>query len=822
MFRDKHFVDARFSSSETLFHNEIETNQASDKGTTTLPERNPSSHKSDYPMMLKFIQDSIQGIDHWTLLFDDSVASDDDCSGHHSKLPTMASILKKAFRTHGTKLDPKQLITYETICATFLLQLINEGCDRTTNLGQYFSKAMETTTPDYSNAITNEDPPPPVDIVYASFTEENMEHDPDNVELDSQFFGNDDEIECSSQTSIHSQHSRSECSQDNMSQDTNESDPIDNYQDAFACDVRMNYTETVDIDCVVDQLRALGAKDQLIMFLTGKAGAGKTTASKLAQQFCFEFCQAIGVMWDDRSFLFTAWTGSAASAFGGVTIAGAAYLNNSNPLTEEHIDYWKNVRILIIDEISFMTDAMMVKLDHQLQICVGNRNKPYGGLSIIFAGDFRQLVPNVKEEQLLFNKNISHWENTLNVVIMLDSEHRFKGDEKYGKLLRRMWKGDLSTRDRNWLNTRVVGTETCKSIPQSFGDKHACYACGTNEHRNAINLGIFKRHVEATHPDYSNEGVDPPKHTIVIEANIQSCDKRLPYIGGAMRHRIINACGDANCVTPDHKHVDPALCLYVGAHVMYVISNKGLREKVPRGNGTLCRVVSVKLKDHPTSLVCKNYYGKKVWTVNALDVNWVELEHYPESEKIKALNEKVQTLERELIGSTHPPHIQQEKAVKLAELNEALRNERMNHRFQLKPEKIYCGVRCKVHPMAPKPKKEDGYGCHVTQIPINLNDATTGHKLQGMSKDIVIVPEWPSGGIYTNWEYVILSRVRTISGLFLLKPISMTKSFKPSEALTEFFKRAKRKQGVFLRERKKAKEYLMSKWGQPSQGPTHT
>ena len=189
---------------------------------------------------------------------------------------------------------------------------------------------------------------------------------------------------------------------------------------------------------------------------------------------------------------------------------------------------------------------------------------------------------------------------------MLDSDHRFKGDEKHSKLLRRMWKGDLSTQDRKWLNTRVVGTETCKSIPQSFGNKHTCYACGTNEHRNAINLRIFKRHIKATHPDYSQEGVDPPKHTIVIEASVQSCEKRLPYIGGTMRHRIINACGDANCVTPDHKHVDPALCLYVGAHVMCTIDNKGLTEKVPRGNGTLCRVVSVKLRNHPTSLVCKN------------------------------------------------------------------------------------------------------------------------------------------------------------------------------------------------------------------------
>ena len=72
------------------------------------------------------------------------------------------------------------------------------------------------------------------------------------------------------------------------------------------------------------------------------------------------------------------------------------------------------------------------------------------------------------------------------------------------------------------------------------------------------------------------------------------------------------------------KHVDPALCLYVGAHLLCVMDNKHLSDKVPRGNGTLCRVVSMKLKECAPSHKWKNYYGKKVWTVSADDVEWVE------------------------------------------------------------------------------------------------------------------------------------------------------------------------------------------------------
>jgi hypothetical protein len=48
---------------------------------------------------------------------------------------------------------------------------------------------------------------------------------------------------------------------------------------------------------------------------------------RVAKQFCYEFCVAVGVMWSDKTFLFTAYTGSAASLIGGVSISKAAYLN---------------------------------------------------------------------------------------------------------------------------------------------------------------------------------------------------------------------------------------------------------------------------------------------------------------------------------------------------------------------------------------------------------------------------------------------------------------------------------------------------------------
>jgi hypothetical protein len=89
----------------------------------------------------------------------------------------------------------------------------------------------------------------------------------------------------------------------------------------------MGSTATLNINNVVHRLDARGGQSQLIMFLTGTAGSGKRTAVKVAQQFCYDFCLAVGVMWSDQTFLFTAYIGAAASLFGGVTISKAAFLN---------------------------------------------------------------------------------------------------------------------------------------------------------------------------------------------------------------------------------------------------------------------------------------------------------------------------------------------------------------------------------------------------------------------------------------------------------------------------------------------------------------
>lgn len=58
----------------------------------------------------------------------------------------------------------------------------------------------------------------------------------------------------------------------------------------------------------------------------------------------------------------------------------------------------------------------------------------------------------------------------------------------------------------------------------------------------------------------------------------------------------------------------------------------------------------------------------------------------------------------------------------------------------------------------------------VTQLPILINNASTGHKLhQGSGVDNLFIHNW---SYIKNWPYVMLSHVKTHAGLFCRRELS--------------------------------------------------
>ena len=102
-------------------------------------------------------------------------------------------------------------------------------------------------------------------------------------------------------------------------------------------------TETLDKKgCLaqdsVNHLREYGGNNQLIMLLTGPAGAGKSTAVQSIEKFYTLFCRHVPIPWIDSTYLYTAYTGSASALFNGVTICKKAGIKTKKQTTTTRVN----------------------------------------------------------------------------------------------------------------------------------------------------------------------------------------------------------------------------------------------------------------------------------------------------------------------------------------------------------------------------------------------------------------------------------------------------------------------------------------------------
>ena len=74
----------------------------------------------------------------------------------------------------------------------------------------------------------------------------------------------------------------------------------------------------------------------------------------------------------------------------------------------------------------------------------------------------------------------------------------------------------------------------------------------------------------------------------------------------------------------------------------------------------------------------------------------------------------------------------------------------------------------------------------LTAFPVLVNHATTGHKLQGLSKDSLFVHAWSHT---KNWPCAILLRVRSLKGSFLGQKLDGTKDFANDSRMTRMLNR---------------------------------
>jgi hypothetical protein len=290
--------------------------------------------------------------------------------------------------------------------------------------------------------------------------------------------------------------------------------------------------------------------------------------------------------------------------------------------------------------------------------------------------------------------------------------------------------GDSTPDDFIAINSRVTKQES--EIPDN-----AAYAVYFNKDRNAINAGVFQKHVRQhwkQFEQFSEDDMD--RNTIVILADGMVWKTSGQPVDEASEKYIHMYCSDCDVKTASKRGhaVDPMLKLYFGIHLI-LVENQDVRAGYANGSRvTLSRVV---LKP-------------------GMKTHVIYIDGFPtQAVKASHLHAIICVEEDDVAAGT------------------------VKREFVLSPSSLICDAK------VPYPEH---IGVHDTvnlkvkmmQFAVLINNATTGHKLQGSSKDNLVVSMW---SYKKNWPYVILSRVRTLAGLFLRKPLDPKMDYSPDPRL---------------------------------------
>ena len=147
------------------------------------------------------------------------------------------------------------------------------------------------------------------------------------------------------------------------------------------------------------------------IFLTGKAGTGKTTFLRRLQRETY------------KRMIVVAPTGVAAINAGGVTIhsffqlAPGLYLPGQNiggreqkskySFSKHKVNILRSLDLLVIDEVSMVRCDLLDAIDEVLRR-YQNRNLPFGGVQLLLIGDLQQLAPVAKDDEWVLLRNAGY------------------------------------------------------------------------------------------------------------------------------------------------------------------------------------------------------------------------------------------------------------------------------------------------------------------------------------------------------------------------------------------------------------------------------
>ena len=371
----------------------------------------------------------------------------------------------------------------------------------------------------------------------------------------------------------------------------------------------------------------------------------------------------------------------------------------------------------MVDEISFAGYHEVLRaLSKNLQELTDNHDRPFGSINILFIGDFLQLHPT-QGSPIYMEQNSLYWKNELNLMVELKGAWRFKDCPILTAAFPVFRKYGMTPALAKLFNSRVIGSTTDGEKVEMPDIRETKITTFHNKLRSEANDCIFLEHLKKHHSKDKNDPI--PDFTVIIKSLPTWAHNDKPLSNRA-RKRFYHEVREDNPKDGSNKTVDPFLKLFFLCEMM-IKDNEDVHNGVANGTTALFEYLCLKL-GATKHKVCYNGYW--VWAVHAEDVEFMRLKWTADS--------------------TFKGH------------------------FCIAPKKRTYSVDIVRKEMGQtekfKPKIK------ILQFVVTVNHATTGHKLQGKSVNSLIIWEWST---QRNWIYVVLSRVKTIQGLFLRKPIPL-------------------------------------------------
>lgn len=195
------------------------------------------------------------------------------------------------------------------------------------------------------------------------------------------------------------------------------------------------------------------------IFITGPGGSGKSALIRLIVKDALE---------RGKNAQVCALTGTAAvllecnaktvHSWGGIGLANGERMAVANRVNKSRFKKrnWKTVDLLIVDEVSMMSCKLFEILEITARLCRKNP-KPFGGIQVIFTGDFYQLPPVGNEDEpdtCKFCFESTLWDDIFSHQIQLKTIFR-QEDNDYKRILNQIRVGRITKSTVTKLNSLV-------------------------------------------------------------------------------------------------------------------------------------------------------------------------------------------------------------------------------------------------------------------------------------------------------------------------------------------------------------------------------